>query len=372
MDAATQPCSLPAKRGQLIRLKPTVALRRLPERPLVSVLTANFNYGAFVVEAIESVLRQSYQNFEIVLCDDGSSDNSVAVMRRCAAGDSRVRVLTQSNSGQAAALNAAFAASRGDIICTLDSDDFFEPTKLEQIVRAFRAHPDCGIAIHDMRVTDDQGRPVMLQRFCGEGFVGEDLFKLRVDNPYPSCSGLSLRREVALRVFPLPVELRTYADCAVSGHAALLTPTCRVPEVLANWRTHNENVSGGAAGALSKMNEAWLCRHLRDTERAIACIVEFAQRELRTQLEYRSCRELIEYRLALAIERRDRKLAREAEDDLSRAFSSSRLAYPRHRYLFWRLLSFLPFWISRPTMHAAFSLYYRRLRQAPAAQAHGS
>ena len=129
------------------KLKP-IELSPLPTRPLVSVLMANYDYGRYIGEAIESVLAQTYQQFELIVCDDGSTDNSREVIEQFVSRDSRVRLVSKENGGVASALNAAYAASTGEIICLLDSDDLFHPEKLKKVVEAFRKFPHSGFCVH--------------------------------------------------------------------------------------------------------------------------------------------------------------------------------------------------------------------------------
>ncbi|HXG36600.1 MAG TPA: glycosyltransferase, partial [Dehalococcoidia bacterium] len=75
--------------GLVKKLEP-MQLPPLPQNPLVSVLIPNYNYGQYISDAIESVLNQTYQNFEIVICDDGSTDNSLEAIRRYAEQDNRI------------------------------------------------------------------------------------------------------------------------------------------------------------------------------------------------------------------------------------------------------------------------------------------
>ena len=117
-DPAIVPLSLPA----------------LPEQPLVSVLIPNYNYGHYVGRALDSLLAQSYPHFEGIVCDDGSTDDSRAIVARYAGRDARIRLLAKENGGVASALNAAYRQCRGDIVCLLDADDFFASGKLERVV----------------------------------------------------------------------------------------------------------------------------------------------------------------------------------------------------------------------------------------------
>ena len=100
-------------------------------QPLVSILINNYNYDQFLHDAISSALNQTYPNIEIVVVDDGSTDNSSEII--ASYGDAIIPVL-KANGGQASAFNAGFAASRGDIICFLDADDIFIPEKVDEVV----------------------------------------------------------------------------------------------------------------------------------------------------------------------------------------------------------------------------------------------
>jgi glycosyltransferase involved in cell wall biosynthesis len=108
--------------------------------PLVSVLIPCFNAGAFIGETLESVLRQTWPSIEIVIVDDGSTDNSAEVIAEFARAS--VTVVTQANKGAAAARNHAFERCSGDFIQFLDADDVLSPAKLEvQLARLFD-HPN--------------------------------------------------------------------------------------------------------------------------------------------------------------------------------------------------------------------------------------
>ena len=101
--------------------------------PKVSVVMASYNHEAFVREAIGSVLNQSYQDFELVITDDGSADGTVKAIQ--SVSDPRIRLnVFKENQGACAAVNDALARARGDYIAVLNSDDYFLPGKLEKQV----------------------------------------------------------------------------------------------------------------------------------------------------------------------------------------------------------------------------------------------
>ena len=109
-------------------------VRRL-SGPLVSILINNYNYGRFLGAAIDSALEQAYPKVEVIVVDDGSTDGSREII---ASYGERIIAVLKGNGGQGSAFNAGVAASRGDILCFLDADDFFYPDKVSHIVEAFR------------------------------------------------------------------------------------------------------------------------------------------------------------------------------------------------------------------------------------------
>ena len=119
-------------------------------KPTVSVIMPCHNGQTYVAAAVESVLRQTYTNFEILAVDDGSSDDTPNILRSLAAADARVITWSQSASGTAAAArNAAFARARGKLIAFLDDDDLFHPEKLERSLVGFDSRPDIQVVFHD-------------------------------------------------------------------------------------------------------------------------------------------------------------------------------------------------------------------------------
>src|SRR5438034_11633591 len=98
---------------------------------LVSVVIPAFNASATIDETIRSVRSQSHRDLDIIVVDDGSIDDTVAIAQRHAAYDSRIRIITQCNAGVAAARNAGWRAARADFIALLDADDLLTPSKTE-------------------------------------------------------------------------------------------------------------------------------------------------------------------------------------------------------------------------------------------------
>lgn len=229
-----------------------IPLAILPDCPLVSVLMANYNYGSYIPAAIDSVLRQDYLNFELIICDDGSRDDSREIIESCRRQDSRVTAIFQPNRGQASAFNVAFHHCRGSVICLLDSDDVFSPKKLSAVVKGLRSAPGSGFVINRMKKIDRDGKgfgeiPVINGLPSGWQAPHAVPAGPKVMRGLPPSSGLSLRREVAEEIFPLPDNLKTYADTLIQILAPLITPILGLDEPLSSYRIHGANIAGRSA-----------------------------------------------------------------------------------------------------------------------------
>jgi glycosyltransferase involved in cell wall biosynthesis len=126
---------------------------------LVSVVIPTFNMGHYLPQAVGSALEQSYPHVEVVIIDDGSTDETQRVVRQWD-GDPRVRVFRQAKSGQPAALNQGMALSRGNFIALLDADDTWAPHKLARQMPLFKGRPELGVVYSDYERMDGQGRPL--------------------------------------------------------------------------------------------------------------------------------------------------------------------------------------------------------------------
>jgi glycosyltransferase involved in cell wall biosynthesis len=227
-----------------------IPLPALPERPFVTVMMASYNYGAFVGQAIQSVLHQTYGDFELIVCDDGSTDNSCEVIQRYVDRDQRVQLVRKPNGGQASCWNVAYLHSRGDLLCPLDADDAFYPSKLATLIDHFRRHPDSGLAVHAMTVLNGSGREVQQIPFFTRferGWIAESVIRRGGRWRYMPSSGLGFRRELSRFLFPIPEQtFRIHTDSLVVTLAPLLTKVIAVEEPLSYYRVHGSNWIGGS------------------------------------------------------------------------------------------------------------------------------
>jgi cellulose synthase/poly-beta-1,6-N-acetylglucosamine synthase-like glycosyltransferase len=130
--------------------------------PCVSVVMPVYNVEAFVAEAVQSVLDQSFTDFELIIVDDGGTDKSVAICRSF--DDPRIRIVHQANRGLAGARNTGISESRGRYIALLDSDDRWLPEKLSLHVIHLNNNPEIGVSYCPSRFIDEQGNAMRLQQ----------------------------------------------------------------------------------------------------------------------------------------------------------------------------------------------------------------
>ena len=124
------------------------------QSPKVSVIITTYNYGAFIADAIKSVLEQSFQDFEIIVVDDGSTDQTRQVLEPFVKQhQNRIRYFFQDNQGAASGRNKGIKEAKGEYIAFLDADDTFLPLKLEKQMKIIQAS-DVGL-VHCLRITKD-------------------------------------------------------------------------------------------------------------------------------------------------------------------------------------------------------------------------
>jgi len=203
--------------------------------PLISVLINNYNYDKFLPEAIESVLKQTYERYELIIVDDGSTDNSREIIDHYFRKfPGKVIPIYKENGGQASAFNAGFAASQGDIIAFLDSDDYWFPQKLESIAEAHRKH---AIVQHNLLKGEERYRLISnkadKQKLLKEyGYIGA----------FIPTSGLSFHRNLLNKVFPIPEEsLKICSETFVLCNALYFENIFSINECLGFYRVHGNN-----------------------------------------------------------------------------------------------------------------------------------
>lgn len=203
----------------------------------VSVVIPTYNYGRFIAEALESALGQSLDVSEIIVVDDGSTDETKDIVLSFA--DRGVRYLRQENAGVCAARNRGVAESRGEVIAFLDADDIWEASKLEKQVKILAADRDLGLVHCGMReFASSSGKTLDLKTDGEAGDVADGLlvWEKSVVNVSGSC--LVVRREAFDAVGGFDARMEVGEDWDFCYRVARKYKVGFVAEPLVNYRIH--------------------------------------------------------------------------------------------------------------------------------------
>lgn len=118
----------------------------MKEAPFVSILMPAYNAAPYIAESIQSILAQTWQNWELIIVDDGSKDDTFAIAQSFAQKESRIQAIKQANAGASAARNRAFELSKGDFVKYFDADDLLNPEAIESQVSLALKNPGCIIS----------------------------------------------------------------------------------------------------------------------------------------------------------------------------------------------------------------------------------
>lgn len=210
--------------------------------PTVSIAINNYNYGRFLRKAIDSALSQTYPALEVIVVDDGSSDNSQEII--ASYGDRIVPVL-KDNGGQASAFNAAWAKSQGEIVCFLDADDFFQAEKVAEVVNMFNTDSDIGWCFHPLKLVDtNTGKSLGVSRETGSRRCDfrRSARRGKIYFYAPATTGLSFRSSLLQKILPMrEAETRLCADNYLSCAALALSSGYYLDRVLAIQGIHGSN-----------------------------------------------------------------------------------------------------------------------------------
>ena len=164
-------------------------------RPRVSVIIPCFNRSAQLREAVESVLAQTYQDFEILIIDDGSTDDTRVSLENRFRGNPKIRYFYKNHGGPGPARNLGLGHAVGEYVAFLDSDDLWLPEKLENQIRQLEEDPEAAMSFTDAFVRD--ASPGRKTRFRSHGFRGDTTVKAIVESNFPLCTpAVMVRRRI--------------------------------------------------------------------------------------------------------------------------------------------------------------------------------
>lgn len=208
--------------------------------PIVSVVMSVFNGQRYVADAVESMLSQAFQDFEFIVVDDGSTDKTSEILAEYAKLDSRVRIISQRNTGRAEALNNGIGVATGRYIARMDADDISIEDRLESQVGFMNAHPEVGVLGGAYEQIDSMGR--ILNTI---GAPLEDAaIKIELLRGNPMCHpAIMMRKEAVLAAGGYRKQLLDADDYDLWLRMAEFTCLANLETVILRYRVHAEQVS---------------------------------------------------------------------------------------------------------------------------------
>lgn len=230
-------------------------------KPTVSVLITTYNYARFIPAAIESVMSQTLKPDEIIVVDDGSTDNTSEVVVPYA--DKGVRYIYKENGGGSSSRNAAIEASTGELLAFLDADDRWVPHKLERQVEHMVRHPEVGLVSASEWQVDAHGEhPYLVQR---EPIDGGMVFKrMLVENFIGNTSLCMVRRSVFDKVGLFDEKVPLGHDWDMWLRISREYPIAVLAEPLIYYTRHDGSLSAGKIGERYRSNRRFHRRYIRE------------------------------------------------------------------------------------------------------------
>ena len=209
--------------------------------PKVSAIICVFNGERFICDAIESVLAQTYRDFELIVVDDGSQDETAQRVKQY--GD-RLIYLYQPNSGQAKARNLGYGHSRGDYLAFLDSDDRWYPQMLEIEVQALDANPQVGLVYSDVDLIDEGGKLLQQHYLTRRAQKKKPSYSIIGHHSIPFPSASLKRRHIFEKAGCFDVSFyQGGEDLLLWAKMYRLADFLWIPQSLAQRRMHQSQVS---------------------------------------------------------------------------------------------------------------------------------
>ncbi|SPO53960.1 Glycosyl transferase [Pseudomonas sp. JV551A1] len=213
------------------------------DTPLVTVIIASYNHARYIEASITSVINQTYKNIELLVIDDGSKDDSPAVLKRLQE-QYGFDLRFQANQGLARTLNDAIARAKGDLIVPFGSDDIMLPHRIATQVQYMNGKPEVGICSANIETIDQDGKVMGAreQRNRNLPFRRLDFDDLFLDRkPGPMAATLMLRREALEKVGGFNADIRledVYIELSIARAGYFIDV---LGEVLAQYRDHPTN-----------------------------------------------------------------------------------------------------------------------------------
>lgn len=210
--------------------------------PIVSVIIANYNSEKYIKDAIESILKQTLQELELIIVDDKSTDNSLSIINSFTEADSRVRAITlNENSGVTYSRQIGLENAVGKYIAILDSDDISAPNRLQEQAEVLEKYPNVVLVASDYGVIDENGRMIKKQKK-----VQKNSAAIRWYLTFGNCfahSTIMFRLSTAKEFGGYDLNIKRGLDMEMSSKLLTKGDAFVIPKPLSYWRTYSKSMT---------------------------------------------------------------------------------------------------------------------------------
>lgn len=211
--------------------------------PALSVVMPAFNAEKYVERAVESILKQTFQDLELVIVDDASTDGTLEIIERLAAADARIRVVpSEQNLGVAAATNLGVSKTRADFIGRMDADDISDPTRFEKQIAVLRANPHFAVVGSFASHTNDRGQVLSLSPTGPRSEAQFDDLRLRGETTMVFGGTALFRRHLFEKAGGYDPSIGSGEDVELFDRMSDLGPIVSIPEPLLLYRLHQTSL----------------------------------------------------------------------------------------------------------------------------------
>lgn len=210
--------------------------------PIISVLMSVYNGEPYLSKAVESILSQTFSDFEFVIINDGSADGSSAILRKYYKQDSRIRLVEQQNQGLTRSLNFGLRLARGKYIARMDADDFSMPKRLEIQVDYLDNHPRCVAVGSEVMLVDPEGWPISLrkQSTCHEEIEAQ---LLKGNGGAMTHPVVTMRKSAVVAIGGYNEKFVTAQDIDLFLKLSEVGRLHNLSDVLLHWRQHAKSMN---------------------------------------------------------------------------------------------------------------------------------
>ncbi len=211
--------------------------------PPLTVLLSVHNGRRYLREAVQSILDQSFGDFEFLIINDGSTDDSLEILNEFAQKDSRIRIISRANRGLTVTLNEGITLARGEFIARMDADDIALPDRLEKQLAYLQNNPECVLVGSRVLLVDPEGLPI--REICDQQ-THEDIDYALMTHGWPLVHpAVTLRTSAVRAINGYSEKYRTNQDHDLFLRLAEYGRVANLPDTLLKYRQHEKSISMG-------------------------------------------------------------------------------------------------------------------------------